>query len=255
VPKHDVQSEPPCVLLTPELTIVEASEDYRVATLLWREDVRGLSIFDVFPDNPYDPTADGAVNLRHSLHHVLSHQVIHQMHVQRYDVRDRLSETCDWVEKHWLPTNSPVFGSGSNEIVYLTHQVTDVTQAVLRRRWLDEELTVLREQYDTIQRMLGDITERQQVLDAQRAQLDAILLDPARAPSYLSQLLSNLQVPGHSRRLHPGEHAPISGIYDMLHFEACQLAPTRIFVREGRHLPQCPNCRHRVLFRLFKRCE
>src|SRR5262245_32386924 len=40
------------LILKPDLTIVDASEEYRLATLLWREAIAGCYMFDVFPDNP-----------------------------------------------------------------------------------------------------------------------------------------------------------------------------------------------------------
>jgi hypothetical protein len=52
--------------VTPALTIVDASDAYRRATLVWGEAITGCGMFDVFPDNPYDPTADGVQHLRAS---------------------------------------------------------------------------------------------------------------------------------------------------------------------------------------------
>lgn len=47
----------------PKLPIVDINGAYARATMTLREDVRGRSLFEVFPDNPSDPMADGVANL------------------------------------------------------------------------------------------------------------------------------------------------------------------------------------------------
>ena len=67
------ESAPACYLvLAPDLTIVAASDAYLRATMTRRESILGREIFEVFPDNPDDPAADGAANLRSSLDRVLA---------------------------------------------------------------------------------------------------------------------------------------------------------------------------------------
>ena len=39
------------------------SDEYLRSTLVWREEIKGCGIFDVFPDNPNAPAADGVKNL------------------------------------------------------------------------------------------------------------------------------------------------------------------------------------------------
>ena len=50
------------LVLTPDLRIVAVSDLYLRATMTTREDIFGKKIFDVFPDNPDDPTATGSRN-------------------------------------------------------------------------------------------------------------------------------------------------------------------------------------------------
>src|SRR6266849_10959640 len=59
------------LVLTPDLKIVAASEAYLRATMTKREEILGRGIFQVFPDNPDDPSATGVRNLRTSLQRVL----------------------------------------------------------------------------------------------------------------------------------------------------------------------------------------
>ena len=51
------------LVLKPDLIIVDASDEYLRSTLVWCEEIKGCGIFDVFPDNPNAPAADGVKNL------------------------------------------------------------------------------------------------------------------------------------------------------------------------------------------------
>src|SRR5207248_8730829 len=75
------------LVLTPELKIVAVSDAYLRATMTRREEILGRGLFDVFPDNPDDPHATGARNLRASLDRVLQNRVPDTMPVQKYDIR------------------------------------------------------------------------------------------------------------------------------------------------------------------------
>ncbi|WP_308013340.1 PAS domain-containing protein [Streptomyces beigongshangae] len=61
----------PLLVLDPDFTIVEANHAYREATGRDRS-IIGRLVFDVFPDDPEDPAADGVANLRRSLEAVVS---------------------------------------------------------------------------------------------------------------------------------------------------------------------------------------
>src|SRR5690242_6716995 len=75
------------LVLSPELTIIAASDAYLRATMTERATIVGRSLFDVFPDNPDDPNATGARNLRASLERVLETRAPHAMLEQKYDIR------------------------------------------------------------------------------------------------------------------------------------------------------------------------
>ena len=59
----------PCMLLDPGpgLHIIGINEAYAKATMTAPADLRGQCLFDVFPDNPDDPLANGVANLYSSL--------------------------------------------------------------------------------------------------------------------------------------------------------------------------------------------
>ncbi|MCL6098147.1 MAG: PAS domain S-box protein [Bacteroidetes bacterium] len=121
------------LILKPDLTIVGASNAYLQATMTKREEIMGRGLFDVFPDNPNDPSADGVSNLRSSLERVLKNGSADTMPIQKYDVRNPESELGEFEEKYWSPVNSPVFGADGN-IEYIIHRVEDVTEFVLQKK-------------------------------------------------------------------------------------------------------------------------
>src|SRR3982750_4726323 len=75
-------------ILSPQLLILTASDQYLRETETIRENIAGRNIFDVFPDNPNTPEAQGVYNLNASLQSVLRNKQPHKMAVQRYDVPD-----------------------------------------------------------------------------------------------------------------------------------------------------------------------
>jgi len=114
------------LVLKPDLTIVAATDAYLRVTMTKREEILGRGIFDVFPDNPNDPTATGVSNLRSSLERVLQNQVSDAMAVQKYDIRRPKSQGGGFEERYWSPINSPLVGT-AGEIIYIIHRVEDMT--------------------------------------------------------------------------------------------------------------------------------
>ena len=96
------------LVLTRDLNIVAVSDAYMRATMTKREEILGRTIFDVFPDNPDDPSATGVRNLRTSLRRVIQDKTSDTMAVQKYDIRKPESEGGGFEERFWSPLNSPV---------------------------------------------------------------------------------------------------------------------------------------------------
>ena len=117
------------LVLTPDLTIVAASDAYLKATMTTREQIVGRGLFEVFPDNPDDLEATGAANLRASFDHVREDAAPHTMAIQKYSIR-RPDGTFE--ERYWSPINSPVLGL-EHKVKYIIHRVEDVTDFVLRK--------------------------------------------------------------------------------------------------------------------------
>ena len=117
------------LVLTPASAIATASDAYLLATMTKREEIVGRFVFDVFPDNPNDPNADGVKNLRASLENVLKYRKPHAMAIQKYDIRRLESNDGGFEERYWSLLNSPVFDA-NGEITYIINRVEDVTEFV-----------------------------------------------------------------------------------------------------------------------------
>jgi len=131
------RSKHPCLLLDPRagLHIVGINAAYAAATMTTAASICGRSMFDVFPDNPDDPTANGVANLFESLRAAAETGRAHAMAIQRYDVRD--PDGC-FVERYWRPVNTPLLDEDGT-LIYLLHKVEDVTSAVKAAARFDVE--------------------------------------------------------------------------------------------------------------------
>jgi len=152
------------LVLTPDLTIVAASDAYLKATMTKRDEILRRKLFDVFPDNPADLTADGVSNLRASLDRVLQSGVTDTMAIQRYDVRrpDGIFE-----ERFWSPVNSPVFGA-DRQIEYIIHRVEDVTEFIKQKPKPASDESALRER---MEQMEAEVFQSSQQVKAVNEQL------------------------------------------------------------------------------------
>src|SRR4028119_310944 len=111
----------------PKFTIVAVTNAYLQATMTQREEIVGRGIFEVFPDNPSDLTANGVQNLQSSLEVVIQSQASDVMPFQKYDIPRPNSQGGGFEERYWSPVNSPVLGA-NNEVAYIIHRVEDVTE-------------------------------------------------------------------------------------------------------------------------------
>ncbi len=125
------------LVLTPELRIVAASDAYLRATMTERDAIVGRHLFEVFPDNPDTPQAEGTRHLRASLERVLRTGTVDTMAVQRFDIRRPASEGGGFEQRFWSPINAPVFDA-RGELSHIIHRVEDVTEYVLHKRQPDD---------------------------------------------------------------------------------------------------------------------
>jgi PAS domain-containing protein len=118
----------PWLRVNGDLVVQDANLAYLRATLKNHDSIAGHNMFEVFPDNPGDPMADGVRNLSTSLHDVLRTRQPHRMARQRYDIRARSGA---WLLRRWNPINVPVLDH-NGEVVSIIHHVEDVTGPVRR---------------------------------------------------------------------------------------------------------------------------
>ena len=143
------------LVLEPGLRIVAVSDAYLRATMTVREEILGRGIFEVFPDNPDDPAATGAANLRASLQRVLDRRGPDTMAVQKYDVTRPAAVGGGFEVRYWSPCNTPVLGPDGG-LAYIIHQVEDVTDFVL-----------LQQQGDHAQQQSAELRERTEQMQAE----------------------------------------------------------------------------------------
>lgn len=164
------------LVLRSDLTIVAVSNAYAQATLTRREDILGRGIFEVFPDNPNEPTATGSRNLRESLERVLKNRKSDSMAVQKYDIQ-RLEGGFE--ERFWSPLNTPVLDA-RGEVVYIIHKVEDVTEFVRLKQQHRKELESGVEARERISKAEAEVFQRaQEISEANRKlrELDRVKTD------------------------------------------------------------------------------
>ncbi|BCW89221.1 Sensor histidine kinase RcsC [Alphaproteobacteria bacterium SO-S41] len=116
----------PYLILSPDFVIVAMNEARLVATMSKREDMVGRPLFEMFPDNPDDPAADGVANLRASLERVIALKRPDVMAIQKYDIQRPEEEGGGFEVRYWRPVNLPVLGT-DGELAYIIHYVEDAT--------------------------------------------------------------------------------------------------------------------------------
>lgn len=114
------------ILAPANFEIVSVSNAYLKATRTREDEILGKHLFDVFPDVPEDPDADGSRNLLASLQRVKSLKIPDIMGVQRYPL---LLPDGRFEERYWSPVNSPVLDD-AGEVEFIIHRVEDVTDVV-----------------------------------------------------------------------------------------------------------------------------
>ncbi|WP_375469479.1 PAS domain S-box protein [uncultured Nostoc sp.] len=160
------------IVYSVDFVIVAGSDAYFRATKTKREQVVGRPLFEVFPDNPDDPNANGVQNLRASLSNVIKHRLPHTMAVQKYDIRRPESEGGGFEERYWMVTNSPVFGE-NGEMTHIIHRAEDVTELVRVQQQQNEQRQLNQSLQTRSERMEMEIYAIAQELKQVNEQLQA----------------------------------------------------------------------------------
>jgi two-component system sensor kinase FixL len=159
------------LILNPDLTIAAVNKAYGRATMIEPDAVIERNVFEVFPDNPDSPGADGVSNLRASLTMVLRTRQLDAMAVQKYDIR-RPDGTFE--ERHWSCINVPVL-SGDGAVRWIIHRAEDVTELVKLRSESAIQNQIRRDQNRVIEELRTVQDERSFLADLVESSNDAIV--------------------------------------------------------------------------------
>jgi PAS domain S-box-containing protein len=179
------------LVLDPQLTIVAVTEGYLAATMTNRADIVGRGLFEVFPDNPDDPTATGVDHLRASLDRVQSELVADTMAVQKYDIRRPESDGGGFEERFWSPVNTPVLGA-DGRLEYIIHRVEDVTVAVRLMALGDEQQRLTEEARTRSDAFEAEVYRRAQEIAESNRELHRANAELQRTQVFLDSLIENL---------------------------------------------------------------
>ena len=158
------------VVLDPSFRIIAVTDAYLKATMTNREEIIGRGIFEVFPDNPDDPSSSGVRNLTASLQRVLRSGMADTMPVQKYDIPRPESDGRAFEERYWSPVNSPVFDA-DHKLAYIIHRVEDVTAFIHLQMASREQSQVTQALQDRAVLMETEIFQRAKELSEANAQL------------------------------------------------------------------------------------
>ncbi len=158
------------LVLDKDFTIIAVSNSYLQSTMVTREQIIGKNIFEVFPDNPEDPSATGVSNLRASLNRVLKSKTNDTMAIQKYDIRRPREKGGGYEERYWSPVNLPVLDT-HNQIKYIIHRVEDVTAFIKLKKSRSEQLKIMEELRTRAGEMEVEIYQRAQEIQTVNKQL------------------------------------------------------------------------------------
>lgn len=118
-----------CLVLDGSFTIIAQNEAHRRATHTRREEVIGRHLFEVFPDNPNDLSAEGLSTFRASLLRVLKTRAPDRLRRLKYDIENRRPGAAGYEERYWDILNIPILGD-DGYVKWILNTATDVTEMV-----------------------------------------------------------------------------------------------------------------------------
>ena len=112
-------------LISPDMVYLDVNPAYEQMAGRTKGALIGRNVFELYPDNPSDPNADGSRNVAASIRRVVATGERDTMGLQRYDV-ERPDRPGVFEERYWSIVNLPVLGPG-HRTAYVVHRVEEVT--------------------------------------------------------------------------------------------------------------------------------
>jgi len=118
-----------CLVLEPAgMRVVAVTEAYLEVMGRRREEILGQTVFDALAGDLKEP-ADGRDGLRESLERVVARGETDSLAVRRHTASRPRARGGGLEERYWRPVTRPVL-DGEGRVVYLIHQLEDVTRRV-----------------------------------------------------------------------------------------------------------------------------
>ncbi len=138
------------VLLSPQLHILEATDEYLRVTKRTREELIGKSFLEMFPDNPTQPESRNEHLLRASLTRAIETKQCDKLHLLRYDIPvvDDVYE-----ERYWEAIHTPVLND-SGEVSFIIQKTSDVTERELAKKAVAERERMFRFTIDALPQLV-----------------------------------------------------------------------------------------------------
>ena len=118
--------------LSPSLdpVFLEVNDTFLETTAQKREDLIGKKLFEVFANNPEDPSDTDVDKFRRSLQRVIETGIKDIMPLQRDTVKKILSDGTEFFEERfWRASNTPMFDE-NGQLICISHQTSEVTGKV-----------------------------------------------------------------------------------------------------------------------------
>jgi PAS domain S-box-containing protein len=161
------------LVMTPDLTIVEANEAYLTLLGRRREDIVGRPVFEAFPPSPEDLDEHGRNPVRISFERARDERVTDAMPLQRYAITD--PATGEQAERYWSLISAPVLGDdGATRLVL--QRVEDVSDWVHERQGQQAEVARGRAWQQRVEAVETDLFARLQELQAAQRARDVAAL-------------------------------------------------------------------------------
>jgi PAS domain S-box-containing protein len=179
------------VVLTPnDYEIVAASDAYLAATRTTRATLIGRRLFDVFPDDPAQPSNSSIATLRASLARVVTERCVDVIGVHRFPVRQFEGGDDLFEDRWWSPVSAPVIGV-DGKVAFIIHRAEDVTAYVAARGLLVQGRTTEAE-HRRLEHVAAEVVMRAQELQRANERLREEVAERARLEVIRTRLLQQL---------------------------------------------------------------